>query len=676
MKATLKKLWLFLAAVVMAFATVFAVGCAKNDGDCSTAHSYGEWVVVKEATETEPGERKHTCTVCGNEETEAIPVLGSITAPVNAPEVLQKGNGVNIAIDPCEFTYKRVNKQPVLVSSPSLSTDWVIKSVIETKITLHGGYGYLGINDEGFLYAYGKVSFNLKADETFTETQKTESTETLHVSNLLFDNNCVYAIDEVYTKNAETGEFTVRDEEAGSTVQLTFEQILEDQDESVQQVLQILFGRTDDLLDYVNTDLRPFAEELANAFGLNRDEAQQRLLSMFLKESESGNGYLLEMRANAFTNLGNDICNLPLNQLIDKYCGAGTFAQIEKLPEALDVTVGRLMEQLAAKGITAEKITAFADKTIQFITDTPEASLEDFLKTDLVTYLKPYENVTLGELILQMTDSDGEDYDSAADTCMIRLENFYRMEKANIESDNFNFEKDWAQFVQSYEEEGYDWVAYIDIVKSAYQACNQDEYNTYFGEGCTKEQNVMGMVNAFDNTQVSNEAKKEIANRLNPYYGKSDEEIEAMKKAETDAKIAEMKTMISAGIAGVKDATLPQLIENASDGETTAAVIQIAINGLTPMLDQGVSLKVSLDSNRIVTGYDISLSKALLSLVCDMSASSSSDGTTEVNGLGLKCESDIKLSVAFGAENAENKADFNAEEFLKLFPSQPQTDGE
>lgn len=29
------------------------------------AHRYGEWTVTKEATETECGEKEHTCTVCG-----------------------------------------------------------------------------------------------------------------------------------------------------------------------------------------------------------------------------------------------------------------------------------------------------------------------------------------------------------------------------------------------------------------------------------------------------------------------------------------------------------------------------------------------------------------------------------------------------------------------------------
>ena len=39
-----------------------------------TEHQYGEWSVVKNATYTEVGSKEKACTVCGNKETEEIPV--------------------------------------------------------------------------------------------------------------------------------------------------------------------------------------------------------------------------------------------------------------------------------------------------------------------------------------------------------------------------------------------------------------------------------------------------------------------------------------------------------------------------------------------------------------------------------------------------------------------------
>ena len=57
----------------------------KDNGDANhicdrdhvtAAHTYGEWTTVKEATCTAAGEEKHTCSVCGHEQTRPIPATG------------------------------------------------------------------------------------------------------------------------------------------------------------------------------------------------------------------------------------------------------------------------------------------------------------------------------------------------------------------------------------------------------------------------------------------------------------------------------------------------------------------------------------------------------------------------------------------------------------------------
>ena len=70
--------------------------CIATNGTCDkktytevvpkTAHTYGEWKVVKEATETEEGLKSHSCTVCGAEETASIPKKGS-TGGIETPEI-------------------------------------------------------------------------------------------------------------------------------------------------------------------------------------------------------------------------------------------------------------------------------------------------------------------------------------------------------------------------------------------------------------------------------------------------------------------------------------------------------------------------------------------------------------------------------------------------------------
>ncbi|MDD6204772.1 MAG: hypothetical protein PUC05_07270 [Firmicutes bacterium] len=47
-----------------------------------SGHTFGEWTVVRQATETEAGLREHSCTVCGFAENETIPATGSGTTVV------------------------------------------------------------------------------------------------------------------------------------------------------------------------------------------------------------------------------------------------------------------------------------------------------------------------------------------------------------------------------------------------------------------------------------------------------------------------------------------------------------------------------------------------------------------------------------------------------------------
>ena len=66
------------------------------------AHTFGEWTVTKEATETETGTKEHTCTVCGYKVTEEIPVVVSqknLPTPNTMTVGLNSQNGLHLAIN-------------------------------------------------------------------------------------------------------------------------------------------------------------------------------------------------------------------------------------------------------------------------------------------------------------------------------------------------------------------------------------------------------------------------------------------------------------------------------------------------------------------------------------------------------------------------------------------------
>ncbi len=62
------------------------------------AHKYGEWKITKKATETEKGEKVHTCSVCGYEETEEIAKLTAANTTDSGTSAPQSGDNSNLAL--------------------------------------------------------------------------------------------------------------------------------------------------------------------------------------------------------------------------------------------------------------------------------------------------------------------------------------------------------------------------------------------------------------------------------------------------------------------------------------------------------------------------------------------------------------------------------------------------
>ena len=680
MTTKLKKLWLFVASAVMAITAIFAVGCDDGEGEgnaCAT-HTYGEWVIVKEPTETEKGLRKHTCTVCGNVEEEELQSLTSaVTAAIKTP-AMTKGTGIDLTIEPFTLTYTTADKM-----SESGSDDLKIILTRAQTIDFFGGYAYLGIGDDGLLYAYGKYSLHAVDSVTTIATGKTETTDNgVGEVSFLLDKDTFYLAMTVYEKDEATGKYTVKNEDESMMTSGSIDDFIAEQDGWLQTAAQLILRNTEKFFGFIGTDLRPFAEKVAAAFGLDAEEAQMRVLSMIFSERKTDDGYVLTDKENLFLNFSNDVTTLKINALLDKYFGAGTYAKLEALPEILDWKIGDTMTLLAAKGITVENITAIADTATKLLTGDDTATLKDVTGLDLNEIIDSYKDVTLGELLAKLSADEEVDYEAKAADLLNTLRSFYYnlsqvADPYGAETDGSNFEatynEKWAQFKTTYPDT--DWEHYVALVQEAYKTKAGDTaYARYFGADCTKKQLVKGMMTALDDTDVFSAATVAIANELNPNYGKTEEEIAAEEKAALAEKVNAMKNTLQSILTAGKTYTLPDLIEQATEKSVSAQMIKLALNTLAAELDKGVSLKLTLNSDRTITGFEISLTKDLLATICEMSAEIETDGTTSVK-TGFSISTGLKLSVSCGAENAAHKADFNAEEFVKLFPSQPETDG-
>lgn len=680
MTTKLKKLWLFVASAVMAITAIFAVGCESNDGEgnaCAT-HTYGEWVIVKEPTDTEKGLRKHTCTVCGNvEEEEVQPLTSAVTAAIKTP-AMTKGTGIDLTIEPFTLTYTTADKM-------SESGSDALKIILTRAQTIDcfGGYAYLGIGDDGLLYAYGKYSIHSVESVTTIATGKTETTDNgVGEVSFLLDKDTFYLAMTVYEKDEATGKYTVKNEDESMMKSGSIDDFIAEQDGWLQTAAQLILRNTEKFFGFIGTDLRPFAEKVAAAFGMDVEEAQKLVLSMIFSERKTDDGYVLTDKENLFLSFSNDVTTLKINALLDKYFGAGTYAKLEALPEILDWKIGDTMTLLAAKGITVEKITAIADTATKLLTGDDTATLKGVTGLDLNEIIDSYKDVTLGELLAKLSADEEVDYEAKATDLLNTLRSFYYnlsqvADPYGAETDGSDFEatynEKWAQFKTTYPDS--DWEHYVALVQEAYKTKAGDTaYAQYFGADCTKKLLVKGMMTALDDTNVFSAATVAIANELNPNYGKTEEEIAAEEKAALAEKVNAMKNTLQSILTAGKTCTLPELIEQATKGSVSAQMIKLGLNTLAAELDKGVSLKLMLNLDRTITGFEISLTKDLLATICEMSAEIETDGTTSVK-TGFRISTGLKLSVSCGAEKAAHKADFNAEEFVKLFPSQPETDG-
>lgn len=680
MTTKLKKLWLFVASAVMAITAIFAVGCDDGEGEgnaCAT-HTYGEWVIVKEPTDTEKGLRKHTCSVCGNvEEEEVQPLTSAVTAAIKTP-AMTKGTGIDLTIEPFTLTYTTADK---MSESGSDALKIILKR--EQTIDCFGGYAYLGIGDDGLLYAYGKYSIHSVESVTTIATGKTETTDNgVGEVSFLLDKDTFYLAMTVYEKDEASGKYTVKNEAESMMTSGSIDDFIAEQDGWLQTAAQLILRNTEKFFGFIGTDLRPFAEKVAAAFGMDAEEAQKLVLSMIFSERKTDDGYVLTDKENLFLNFSNDVTTLKINALLDKYFGADTYAKLEALPEILDWKVGDTMTLLAAKGITVEKITAIADTATKLLTGDDTATLKGVTGLDLNEIIDSYKDVTLGELLAKLSADEKVDYEAKATDLLNTLRSFYYnlsqvADPYGAETDGSDFEatynEKWAQFKTTYPDT--DWEHYVALVQEAYKTKAGDTaYAQYFGADCTKKLLVIGMMTALDDTDVFSAATVAIANELNPNYGKTEEEIAAEEKAALAEKVNAMKNTLQSILTAGKTYTLPELIEQATEGSVSAQMIKLGLNTLAAELDKGVSLKLTLNSDRTITGFEISLTKDLLATICEMSAEIETDGTTSVK-TGFRFSTGLKLSVSCGAEKAAHKADFNAEEFVKLFPSQPETDG-
>ena len=127
------------------------VNCESEVMD-KAAHTYGDWVVITEATETEAGLRKRTCSVCGYEQTEEISMLRFTVTVRNGSGSgeYKSGETVTITADRRSgYTFEKwtVNSGNVTLSKETDSTTTF--TMPAENVTVTATYRYNGGSGSG-----------------------------------------------------------------------------------------------------------------------------------------------------------------------------------------------------------------------------------------------------------------------------------------------------------------------------------------------------------------------------------------------------------------------------------------------------------------------------------------------------------------------------------------------
>lgn len=145
-------------------------------------------------------------------------------------------------------------------------------------------------------------------------------------------------------------------------------------------------------LDWAKDNLVPIAE---NVYNTNKDEIAayfERVYSLGYTKVENSDGtYTFTLDLDSVKTVNEDLYKLKLNELVDKYCGEGSYAQLSAfLKRITTIKVSDVLTWLESCGVTTEKLYAAANELGTLITG-EEFSVENYLTESVL-------NSTLGQL--------------------------------------------------------------------------------------------------------------------------------------------------------------------------------------------------------------------------------------------------------------------------------------
>lgn len=429
-KVLITALCLMLTACVALFA-------ACND-DCE--HEYGEWSVTKAATCSEKGVKTRVCSKCEYIDAEEIAATGEhtygewqITTPAECEKVgeqirtcsvCKKEDKQEIAATGHSGTIKCANCDKVFVEKSFTGAFYSSFGTVDKNkgieltigefnastptedggavaIKVNGGKAFVGTDENGELFAYGKITADVTTLGVVTEE---EATFVIKGDDLYVAVVAKADVDDPGYEDMELYYAFSISETLGAYIDGTLSEIAEESSETTA-IIAMVIAKIPEVVGFVKNDVVPFVSGITATYQDEIHAATAMALSLLFDVSEKDGNYVLTSKGQPIADVVNDLETLTAEKFIKKYFGSNALTIIENAPSLLDKTVGEVLTYLGEHGVTVDSVVALLDKAAKVITDDENATFASWTEVDLKAEIESVKDKTLLWVINEATGS-------------------------------------------------------------------------------------------------------------------------------------------------------------------------------------------------------------------------------------------------------------------------------
>ncbi len=392
----MKKLKKFLLPILLISVLMLCFILTSCNLKCE--HEFGEWTLALDPSCSADGEEQRSCTKCGEIEKQPIPATGH-----NADGLVCSECGESIISAKSLFPsvdVESISSLGVVVKDLYINT---IDEYGENEVSIELAELVIYINEDGELCGYGE-GYGIMKDPNFDGPTEIG----------------IYAAIEDETfyvwKKSNVEQYMISSLEALIT-----------SNDKVGSAVGMLEGLLPSLEVWINESLVPVFSTVTLPDGMdapdlseeNIEKALTMILNLFFKVEQTEDGALIVFDTGIIKEVNNALNEKTISELVDLWCGVGTFEQLLKLvPKMLDYTFADLIEFINVNlGVDIPALLSAFDELAAIVTGTEGVTFESLvgIEGDIGAILEDEEMLSMDVrtlLIAYMGLSNAEELDA------------------------------------------------------------------------------------------------------------------------------------------------------------------------------------------------------------------------------------------------------------------------